>query len=299
VPLANKSINENILRRLELPVIRRLEGLLQGDYRSPARGDGLDLADLREYQFHDDVRRIDWNATARMDMPFVRDYLEDREIPVWFVLDMSPSMAFEGVSVSKHTVLLEFTTLMCRLMLGRGNRAGAMIFSGKVDRIIPSRGGRQQLLHILNAVADYRSTRGATDLAQVLKDAAAIVRRRSLIFVVSDFISPPGWEKTLSRLAMRHDVVAVRLTDPLETRLPDVGFLTFQDAETGEQMFVDTHDRGFRARFAAAADTRDQALRAAFAQAGVDVLELATEDDVMDALMRFAEMRKQSLRRSA
>lgn len=299
MPLANKNISENILRRLELPVIRRLEGLLQGDYRSPARGDGLDLADLREYQFHDDVRRIDWNATARMDMPFVRDYLEDREIPVWFVLDMSPSMAFEGVSVSKHTVLLEFTTLMCRLMLGRGNRAGAMIFSGKVDRTIPSRGGRQQLLHILNAVADYRSSRGATNLAQVLKDAAAIVRRRSLIFVVSDFISPPGWEKALSRLAMRHDVVAVRLTDPLETRLPDVGFLTFQDAESGEQMFVDTHDRGFRARFAAAADTRDQALRATFSHAGVDVLELATEDDVMDALMRFAEMRKQSLRRSA
>lgn len=291
--------NENILRRLELPVIRRLEGLLQGDYRSQARGDGLDLADLREYQFHDDVRRIDWNATARMDTPYVRDYLEDREIPVWFLLDMSPSMAFEGVSVSKHTVLLEFTTLMCRLMLGRGNRAGAIIFSGKADRAVPSRGGRTQLLHILNAVSSYRGSPGATDLAQVLKDAASIIRRRSLVFVVSDFISAPGWEKPLSRLAMRHDVVAVRLTDPLETRLPDVGFLTFQDAESGEQLFVDTHDRGFRARFAAAADNRDAQLRGVFERSGVDVVELATEDDVMDALMRFVEMRKQSLRRSA
>jgi len=304
VPPASKNSNDNILRRLELPVIRRLEGLLQGDYRSPARGDGLDLADLREYQFHDDVRRIDWNATARMDMPIVRDYLEDREIPVWLLLDMSPSMAFEGVSVSKHTVLTEFTTLMCRLMLGRGNRAGAIIFSGKVDRTIPSRGGRQQLLHILNAVTHYRAThsrdsKGATDLAQVLKDAASVIRRRSLIFVVSDFISPPGWEKTLNRLSMRHDVVAVRLTDLLETRLPDVGFLTFQDSESGEQLFVDTHDRGFRARFAAVSDARDTMLRAAFERAGVDVLELATEDDVMDALLRFAEMRKQSMRKSA
>jgi len=292
-------VNDNILRRLELPVIRRLEGLLQGDYRSPARGDGLDLADLREYQFHDDVRRIDWNATARMDMPIVRDYLEDREIPVWLLLDMSPSMAFEGVSVSKHTVLTEFATLMCRLMLGRGNRAGAMIFSGKVDRTIPCRGGRHQLLHILNAVTNYRSTPGATDLAQVLKDAACVIRRRSLVFVVSDFISPPGWEKALNRLSMRHDVVAVRLTDPLETRLPDVGFLTFQDAESGEQLFVDTHDRSFRARFAAAADSRDAGLRTAFERAGVDVMELATEDDVMDALLRFAQMRKQSMRKSA
>jgi uncharacterized protein (DUF58 family) len=117
--------------------------------------------------------------------------------------------------------------------------------------------------------------------------------------VVSDFISTPGWEESLTPLAMRHDVVAVRLTDPLETRLPDLGFLTFQDAESGEQMFVDTHARDFRKRFAAAADARENALRAAFERAGVDVLELATEDDVVDALMRFSEMRKQSLRRPA
>lgn len=291
--------SENLLRRLQLPVVRRLEGLLQGEYRSPSRGDGLDLADLREYQFHDDVRRIDWNATARLDTPYVRDYLEDREISVWFLLDMSPSMRFEGVSVSKHTVLVDFTTLMCRLLLGRGNRAGAMIFSGKVDRLIPANGGRRQLLRILNEVAAHRPSPGTTDLRQILKDAAGTIRRRSLVFVVSDFISAPGWEESLTPLSMRHDVVAVRLTDPLETRLPDLGFLTFQDAETGEQLFVDTHARSFRSRFAAAADARERALREAFERAGVDVLELATEDDVTDALIRFCDMRKQSLRRSA
>jgi uncharacterized protein (DUF58 family) len=291
--------SDNLLRRLQLPVVRRLEGLLQGDYRSPSRGDGLDLADLREYQFHDDVRRMDWNATARLGEPYVRDYLEDREISVWFVLDMSPSMRFEGVSISKHAVMVEFTTLLCRLLLGRGNRAGAMIFSGRIDRLIPANGGRRQLLLILNEVANHRPTPGSTDLKQVLKEAAGAIRRRSLVFVVSDFISTPGWEESLTPLAMRHDVVAVRLTDPLETRLPDLGFLTFQDAESGEQMFVDTHARDFRKRFAAAADARENALRAAFERAGVDVLELATEDDVVDALMRFSEMRKQSLRRPA
>ncbi len=150
-------VPDHILRRLELPVVRRLEGLLQGDYRSPSRGDGLDLADLREYQFHDDVRRIDWNATARLDTPYVREYLEDREIPVWFLLDMSPSMMFEGVSISKHAVLMEFAVLMCRLMLGRGNRTGAMMFSSGVDRAIPARGGRQQLLQILSTVAEHRA----------------------------------------------------------------------------------------------------------------------------------------------
>lgn len=291
--------SENVLRRLQLPVVRRLEGLLQGDYRSPSRGDGLDLADLREYQFHDDVRRIDWNATARLNTPYVRDYLEDREISVWFLLDMSPSMRFEGVSVSKHSVLVEFTTLMCRLLLGHGNRTGAMIFSGRIDRLIPASGGRRQLLHILNEVSNHRPSPGSTDLKQVLKEAAGAIRRRSLVFVVSDFISAPGWEEALTPLAMRHDVIAVRLTDPLETRMPDLGFLTFQDTETGEQLFVDTHARNFRARFAAAADEQERRLREACERAGVDVLELATEDDVVDALMRFADMRKQSLRRPA
>lgn len=292
-------VPDYILRRLELPVMRRLEGLLQGDYRSPSRGDGLDLADLREYQFHDDVRRIDWNATARLDVPYVRDYLEDREIPVWFLLDMSPSMMFEGVSISKHAVLTEFAVLMCRLMLGRGNRTGAMIFSHGVDRTIPARGGRQQLLQILNAVLVYRARAGATDLNQVLADAAQRIRRRSLIFIVSDFISPPGWEKVLGALAARHDVIAVRLSDPLETHLPDLGFMTFQDAESGEQIFLDTHDRGFRQRFMGAAAERDEALRAIFEKAGVDVVELGTQDDVMDAMIRFAAMRKQLSRRSA
>jgi len=287
-------VSESVLRRLELPVMRRLEGLLQGDYKSPSRGDGLDLVDLREYQLHDDVRRIDWNATARLDAPFVRDYLEDREIPVWFLLDMSPSMQFEGVSVSKHAVLMEFTLLMCRLMLGRGNRAGAMIFSGQVDRTIPANGGRWQLLHILNEVGNYRPGRQATDLKAVLGHAARVIRRRSLVFVVSDFISSPGWEDALRLLAVKHDVVAVRLTDPLDTRMPDLGFMTFQDAESGEQLFVDTSSRGFQERFADAADAREAGLRAAFEKSCVDVVELATEDDVLDSLARFAALRKRS-----
>ena len=279
--------------------MRRLEVLLQGDHRSPSRGDGLDLADLREYQFHDDVRRIDWNATARLDVPYVRDYLEDREIPVWFLLDMSPSMMFEGVSISKHAVLMEFAVLMCRLMLGRGNRSGAMIFSSVVDQTIPARGGRQQLLLILNTIAGHRAGAGATDLKRVLTEAAQKIRRRSLIFIVSDFISASGWERELGSLAVRNDVIAVRLMDPLETRLPDLGFMTFQDSESGEQIFVDTHDRGFRQRFMAAATARDEMLRAIFEKAGVDVVELGTQDDVMDAMIRFAAMRKQFSRRSA
>ena len=285
---------ETVLRRLDLKVARRLEGLLQGDHKSAFRGQGLDLADLREYQYHDDVRHMDWNVTARLQIPHVREYLEDREITAWFLLDMSPSIEFESVSVSKRAVLTEFTTLICRLLSSKGNRTGAILFSGKVEQTIPARGGRRQLLVLLDALTRYRSPRGpqATDLKRVLADAAGLIKRRSLIFIVSDFFSAPGWEKPMGQLASRHDVIAVRLSDPLEMRLPDLGLLTFQDAESGEQVFVDTHDKSFRNRFAVAAEAREDALRNSFQAAGVDTLELSTEDDIADAVLRFADMRK-------
>ncbi len=285
--------SEALLARLDLRIARRLEGLLQGDHKSPFRGAGLDLADLREYQFHDDVRRIDWNVTARTQVPHVREYIEDREVTAWFLLDMSPSVDFESVSVSKRAVLTEFTAMMCRFLSRRGNRAGALLFSGGVDRQIPARGGRRQTHVILDAMNRYRATRPQpTDLARVLSETAKMLGRRALVFVVSDFISPEGWEKPLGQLALRHDVVAVRLTDPFEIRLPNLGLITFQDSETGEQLFVDTHDPGFRRRFAAAAEAREEQLRAIFDHTGVDALELSTEDDVADAVLRFADMRK-------
>jgi uncharacterized protein (DUF58 family) len=292
---------EAILHRLDLKIARRLEGLLQGDHKSPFRGQGLDLADLREYQYHDDVRHMDWNVTARTQIPHVREYLEDREITAWFLLDMSPSIDFQSVSVSKRAVLAEFTALVCRFLAGKGNRAGALLFSGGVEHMIPARGGRRQFLVLLDALTRYRNSgkRRATDLKRVLGDAGRMIRRRSLVFIVSDFISTPGWEKPLAQLASRHDVIAVRLVDPLEVRLPDLGLLTFQDAENGEQIFVDTHDKGFRARFAAAAEAREDELRAAFQAAGVDTLELSTEDDVADAVLRFADMRKLRFAKSA
>ena len=285
---------EAVLHRLELKIARRLEGLLQGDHKSLFRGQGLDLADLREYQYHDDVRHMDWNVTARLQIPHVREYQEDREITAWFLLDMSPSVDFQSVTVSKRAVLAEFTTLLCRFLAGKGNRAGALLFSGGVERMIPARGGRRQYLVLLDALSRYRNPKNAkgTDLKRVLSDAGRMIRRRSLVFIVSDFISAPGWEKPLALLANRHDVIAVRLSDPLEMRLPDLGLITFQDAENGEQLFVDTHDRGFRARFAKAAETRESELQAAFQSAGVDALELSTEDDVADAVLRFADMRK-------
>jgi uncharacterized protein (DUF58 family) len=292
-PAPRTSGAENILRRLEWTVIRRLDGLLHGDYRTLFRGFGLDLADLREYQYHDDVRYIDWNVTARLQIPYVRVYNEDREVTAWFLLDLSPSVDF-GSNVKKRSVSTEFITLLMRLLTRHGNRVGALFYDDKVDTVIPARSGRRHVLDILHRVLSRpeRSRSAETDLRDCFQTASRVMQRRSLVFIVSDFISAPGWAKPLAHLALRHEIVAVRLYDPLEMELPDLGLLVMQDAETGEQLFVDTHDRAFRRRFAAAAERRETEVRAAFSQAGVDTLELSTDDDLVDAILRFADLRK-------
>lgn len=291
---------EAVLHRLEWTVIRRLDGLLQGDYRTLFRGFGLDLADLREYQPYDDVRYIDWNVTARTQVPHIRVYTEDRELTAWFLLDLSPSVDFGSGAVSKRQVLTEFTAILARLLVRRGNKVGAILYNGISDFVVPPRAGRRHVLHIMEQVFSRPRLLRApqTDLGGFLRRSAATIKRRSLVFIVSDFISKPGWERYLSLIGRRHEALAVRLVDPLDTALPDIGLLSFQDAETGEQLFIDTADKNFRRRFVAEAARAEEAQMAAFADAGLDVLELSTADDLADAILRFADLRKTRARLS-
>jgi uncharacterized protein (DUF58 family) len=284
---------EAVLRRLEWTVLRRLDGVLHGDYRTLIRGYGLDFADLREYVYHDDVRHIDWNVTARLQTPYVREYNEEREVAAWFLLDLSPSVEF-GSTQLKRSVATEFVAVLARILTRHGNRVGAVLYGDRVDTVIPARSGRRHVMHLVHRMLTRPALARSevTDLRVLLRTAYRVAPRRSLMFVVSDFISTPGWAEPLAHLAQRHDVVAVRLYDPLETSLPDLGLLVVQDAETGEQLFVDTHDARFRRRFAAAAEKREAELRTAFRAAGVDALELATDDDLVDAILRFADLRK-------
>ena len=290
--------SETILRRLEWTVLRRLDGVLHGDYRTLFRGFGLDLAGLREYQLHDDVRHIDWNVTARLQQPYVRQYNEDREVTAWFLLDISPSIDFGSEEIRKRNVLIDFVGVLARLLTRHGNRVGALFYSGAkggvLDGMIPARTGRRHVLHILNSLQARPELQRSpeTNLGDFMQHAIQIIQRRSLVFVVSDFISAPGWTEALANLVMRHEVLAVRLFDQLEMELPDLGLLVMQDAETGEQVFVDTHDRGFRKRFVAMAEKREQDLRTSFGKAGVDALELSTGDDLVDVILRFADLRK-------
>ncbi|MCU4117474.1 DUF58 domain-containing protein [Variovorax sp. N23] len=291
---------ERVLRRLEWTVIRRLDGLLQGDYRTLMRGTGLDLADLREYQHHDDVRHIDWNVTARLQTPHVRVFTEDREMAAWFVLDLSRSVDFGSGLKAKREISQGFVGVLARLLTRHGNRVGALVYGNDLEAVIPPRSGRRHVLHLLHAMdkraVEGKPTQGMTRLSDLLKSAAVLMPRRSTVFVVSDFLTEPGWEKPLAQLTQRHEVVAVRLFDPLEIELPDLGLVPLRDAETGEQLWVDTHDAGFRKRFARIAAEREAALRATLSKAGVDTLELSTDDDLAAAILRFADLRKRRVR---
>jgi uncharacterized protein (DUF58 family) len=287
------STPEQILRRVDWEIVRRLDGMLQGDYRSLLYGFGVDFADLREYQPGDDVRYIDWNVTARLGEAYIRQYVEDREITAWFLVDLSPSLEFGTAARTKREMVIDFVATFARLLTRHGNRVGAMILVSGLERVIPVRTGRLQVLRLIHELVGQPlvHTTVMTDLNAMLRAAQGSIHRRSLLMIASDFISSPGWESQLKVMNRWHDVVAVRVSDPRERELPDVGGLVVEDSETGAQLFVDTHDPVFRKRYRAAAESREEALRTAFNRAGVDALWLSTDEDLVKAFVRFAALR--------
>src|SRR3954454_19195149 len=273
VDAAGTSAAERVLQRLEWQILRRREGRLQGDYRTLLRGHGTDFHDLRDYAWGDDVRHIDWNVTARMDELFVREFMEDRELTAWLLLDRSRSMAFGRPERTKERLLCDLAATLAQLLVRGGNRIGAVVYDGDSVRTLPPRQGRNQVLalvhELLRPVAPPRQgDRQVTDLTKLLDTAARQARRRALVVLISDFISEPGWERSLLRLTERHEVVAVWLVDPREFELPDAGLLVVEDAETGEQITVDSSDPHFRRRLREAGEARAVEVRAAARRGG-------------------------------
>ena len=287
---------DRLLRRLEWQVVRRLDGRLQGNYRTLYRGSGIDFTGLREYMPEDDVRHIDWNVTARLDEPYVRQYTEDRELTAWLVLDRSASMRFGGRG--KDSVLADLAVCLGRIFIRAGNRVGAVLYDNRYQRVIPPRAGRTHLLYLTHELtgpgpADAGDGRG-TDLAAMLHLAAATARRRSLVFVISDFIGDLDWVPALTRLSQRHEVVTIRVVDPMELDLPDLGLVVVEDAETGEQLLADTGDPLFQQRYRAEVDARESAVAAGMRRAGVVSHLIGTDQDLVAALL---DMVRRSRRR--
>jgi uncharacterized protein (DUF58 family) len=229
-----------------------------------------------------------------MNTPYIRQYMEDREITAWFLLDLSPSMDFGSAAVLKRTQLIDFVTTMSRILTRHGNRVGAVFYGKGIQRTIPARGGRLHVLRLINDLLHqpFHSQSPFTRLSTLLDGGLNAIKRRSLIFVISDFISEPGWERPLKLINQRHELIAVRLWHPSELELPDIGPVIMEDAETGEQLYVDTHDTKVRTRFREAARVREAALKSAFKSANVEAFSLGTDENLVRAILHYAEIRK-------
>ncbi|MFG1976055.1 DUF58 domain-containing protein [Nonomuraea fuscirosea] len=278
---------EKLLLRLEWKVVRRLDGRLQGAHRTTYRGTGIDFTGLRPYTDGDDARHIDWNVTARLDEPHLRVFTEDRELTVWLVLDRSASMGAGRPGRGKHDVLAELALVLTRLFGRGGNRVGAVLFDTGMVRVVPPGTSRRHALRIAAELQRTSGTRGGstTDLAEMIDAAGRRARRRALVVVLSDFIGEGDWERSLRRLARRHEVVALRIVDTADDVLPEAGLIVVEDAETGEQLVVDSADPLLQVRFRAAVDARDARLTAGMRRAGVPVHRIDTDRDLGEALV--------------
>ncbi|HEY5980200.1 MAG TPA: DUF58 domain-containing protein [Microlunatus sp.] len=281
---------DRLLHQLEWRVLRRLDGRLQGGYRTTRRGSGLDFAGLRPYVDGDDARHIDWNVTARLDEPQVREFNEDRELTAWLVLDRSASMAVGGPGRGKQDVLVELALVLARLFGRSGNRVGAVLYGSGAPRLVRPGTGRHQALRIGRELDRpvQLGTSSTTDLAAML-DTVASLARRSLVIAISDFIGTGEWQRPLLRLAHRNEVVAVRVVDAADDTIPEVGVIVVEDAETGEQQLVDSADPWFRARFSAEVDQREAGLRSGMRRAGVPLHRVDTGSDLVEALLAIVE----------
>ncbi len=280
---------EEVLRRLQLTITRRLDGLLQGDYQALLPGLGSEPGDSREYQEGDDVRRMDWAVTARTTVPHVRDPVADRELESWAIVDCSASLDFGTADCEKRDLALAVVAAIGFMTTRTGNRFGALIVKADGITRVPSRAGRQPLMALLHKLATRERIDGggATDLGAALTSHMVARRRRGLAVVVSDFLSPPGWERPLSGLAARHQVLAVEIVDPRELELPNVGFLTLVDPETGRRMQVQTAKAELRQRYAEAAIAQRAEIAAASRRSGAQHLVLRTDRDWLRDVVDF------------
>jgi uncharacterized protein (DUF58 family) len=290
---------ERLLLRLEWRVLRRLDGRLQGNYRTVYRGSGTDFTGLRGYLPGDDARHIDWNVTARLAEPHVRVFTEDRELTVWLVLDRTASMELGAPGRGKQDVLAELAMVLARLFSRGGNRVGALLYDTVPDirvpggrrprpRTVPPGTGRPHVLRIGAELARPVAARTGTttDIAAMIDAVARLARRRSLIIVISDFIGGGDWTPALQRLAQRHEVAALRIVDTADDELPEAGLLVVEDAETGEQLIIDSSDPLLRDRFRAAADERDARISAGLHAARVPAHRIDTTGDLAQSLVK-------------
>jgi len=284
---------DQLRRRMTWPVWRRLGRHLGGSERSMRYGHGVEYADVREYQPGDDPRWIDWNLTARGDRTYVRVAELELAIDAWLLIDVSRSLQWGTSRCLKEQVATEFAAAALELLGRNGNRVGALFFNDRTF-LVPPRGGRPHRLRLLSYLDQAQREAGpaATNLAGFLERANTVIRRRSLVILITDFLSADGWTRPLARLALRHEAVAVHVVDPREHEIPDVGIATFEDPETGRQLTVDTSSAALRARFQKRAAEQQEEISRQLVQCRVPELRLSTQDDTLERLADYLHRRR-------
>ncbi|MCS6866204.1 MAG: DUF58 domain-containing protein [Gemmataceae bacterium] len=283
------------VRRLHLRARRRVQTLLGGEYHSAFKGAGLSFEEVREYQPGDDVRTIDWNVTARSGQPFIKRYVEERELTLILVVDVSASQGFGTQQTTKRAVAAELAALLALCAVSNNDRVGLLAFSSLVERYVPPNKGPRHVLRLLRDILAFEARYPGTNLAQALDHINKIHRRRAIVFVLSDFLAS-GYEDAFRRTAYKHDLIAVRTFDPCESAWPAIGLIHLQDAETGQCWLVDTRSRAVRAAFAAASRTHDDAFRQLARRCHADVIEASTTGNHFDALLNFFRQRERRRR---
>lgn len=284
------------IRRLELRTRRLVNSTFAGQYHSVFKGRGMNFEEVREYNPGDDIRSIDWNVTARMNTPYVKKYTEERELTVLLIVDVSASGSFGSVDLSKRELAAEVAAILAFSAINNNDKVGLLLFTDEVELFIPPKKGRMHTLRLIREMLYFRPKGRGTNLAAALEYANKLLTRRAVVFVISDFLAD-DFSKPLTVAGRRHDVVAMPIIDPGEEHLPDVGRITFEDAETGEQIEIDTSSRVVRNQFAAEQVRRGKTLNKLFRTRGLDVVSLATNADYLIALRTFFARRERRLTR--
>ncbi len=285
------------IRRLQIRARRAVEDLVGGEYHSVFKGMGLAFEEVRAYQPGDDIRAIDWNVTARMGHPFIKRYIEERELTVMLVIDCSASHHFGTQVQQKREVMAELAAVLAFSAVSNNDKVGLIACTDRVERFVPPRKGSRHVLRLIRDVLFFQPLHRGTSLREGLDYLNRILHRRAIVFLLSDFLDR-GFERSLKRTARHHDLIAIRITDPREEEIPDVGLLELEDAESGDRFLLDTGSRRVREAFAEAARQRGEALLQLVRSSRADLIEVSTDGGHLDALIRFFRLREQRLRRT-
>ena len=283
------------VRRVEIATRGLVNDVFSGEYHSVFKGLGMSFAEVREYQYGDDIRNIDWNVTARAGAPFVKVFEEERELTVVLLVDVSGSGDFGTGGRMKEEVAAEICAILAFSAIRNNDKVGLILFSDRIEKFVPPRKGRRHVLRVLRELIYTRAAGRRTDIGAALEYLARVISRRAVVFVVSDFLAA-GHERALAVAARRHDLVAIRIGDRREAELPDIGFVDFEDAESGERVTVNLSDQVFRHTFAADAQAAGEARTQLFRRTGVDVVEVSADRPYIERLMRFFRERARRFR---